>query len=71
MGMLRELVARVWPSASPTHVPAELHRRALQLCRGDANRLERLVALEIERRPGLSRKNAVRRVVESIARDNR
>ena len=53
-----------------------IHRRRaeselLQLCRGDKNVLERLIALEQDRTPGQSRVEAAKAASYAIRRDNR
>lgn len=46
--------------------------KALRLvCRGDESRVTRLIEYEIERSPGISNKQACRRALERLKRDNR
>jgi hypothetical protein len=41
------------------------------ICRGDVERMSRLIEHEKNRRPGLNNQEACRRVIDSFARDNR
>lgn len=46
-------------------------KRLLIACRGDTALLERLVAFEIEKRPGISRREAVRLAFDRLKYDRR
>lgn len=46
-------------------------KKLSKLCFGDAAQVNRLVAQEQKRNPGLSRSEAVRAALESYSRDNR
>ena len=46
-------------------------QRLLKLCRGNRERMERLIDYELERQPGIARETAIARAVLSIRRDNR
>ena len=45
-------------------------RRLRLLCRGDTALAERLIEYEMQRRPGISRREAAGRAVDSHRRDN-
>ena len=49
------------------HAEKELFR----LCRGDREKMNRLITYEQERRQGRSREAAVKAAIESLKRDNR
>ena len=42
----------------------------LHLCLGDREQVKRLIALERSRQPGISRREAIVRAIESLQRDN-
>lgn len=50
---------------------ASAEKKLLVACRGDEEQLERLVAYEISRRPGISRREAVRSAFERLRNDRR
>jgi hypothetical protein len=52
-------------------VPKNELRTLKNICRGDADRMYRLVEYEKNRNPGISNKEAVRRAISSYSRDNR
>jgi hypothetical protein len=45
-------------------------RRLRLLCRGDGALTERLIEHEMQRRPGISRREAAGRAIDSYRRDN-
>ena len=45
--------------------------RLLRICRGDAERADRLIEGELSRAPGISRVEAAARAIEKYRRDNR
>jgi hypothetical protein len=49
--------------------PSAAERRLLQRCAGDQAQMERLIALELERRPGVSRADAADAAVDRWNRD--
>jgi hypothetical protein len=48
---------------------SEVHLR--QICLGNTEQVERLIALELTRHPGISRGEAARRAVQRYRNDNR
>jgi hypothetical protein len=53
---------------SPTSTPEEILLRA---CRGNRESMDRLVAREADRAPGITRAEATRRALDEYRRDNR
>jgi hypothetical protein len=49
----------------------EAEGRLRRVCKGDATQAARLIEHEIQRRPGLSRAEAAKRALDTLARDNR
>jgi len=45
--------------------------RLRQICLGDTNQMEQLIAWELKRAPGITRAEAVNRAVQRFERDNR
>ncbi len=48
---------------------ADAEAELLHLCLGNAEQAERLIALEMKKRPGLQRREAARRAVHGLRRD--
>ena len=48
--------------------PSAAERRLLQRCAGDHAQMERLIGLELERRPGVSRAEASERALDRWSR---
>lgn len=48
---------------------ADAEAELLHLCLGNAEQAERLIALEMKKRPGLERREAARRAVHGLRRD--
>jgi hypothetical protein len=59
----------LWNCRRVRRQAAEIELR--RICLGDRRQVERLLASELARAPGLSRAEAARRVVERYRRDNR
>lgn len=49
--------------------PSAEEKQLLQRCRGDASQLERLINLELSRRPNLSRAQASKSALDRWSRD--
>lgn len=58
-------------SRKPRSDPRASTGKLMRLCRGDADRADRLIALEISRSPGISRSAAASRAVQALQRDGR
>lgn len=54
-----------------SHLPASSEADLLNLCRGDASRMERLIAFERTSNPAMSRSKAIDRAVYRLRRDKR
>ena len=64
------IVIRLWLPGrrrSDGNSPMEV---LLHLCLGDRRQVKRLIALERSRSPGISRREAIDRAIESLRRDN-
>ena len=66
---IRRWWGRLGGAMSADHVPEDEARRTLRLLHGDRAGVERLIAGELTRRPGISRREANRRVQERLLRD--
>jgi hypothetical protein len=63
-------LARVWIKdrrRSDGNSPMEV---LLHMCLGDRRQVKRLIAFERSRSPGISRREAIARAIESLRRDN-
>jgi len=58
-------------SRKPGSDPRASTGKLMRLCRGDAERADRLIALEVRRSPGISRSAAVSRAIQALQRDSR
>ena len=54
-----------------SNAPASSEADLLHLCRGDASRMERLIAFERTSNPAMSRSAAINRAVYRLRRDKR
>lgn len=61
------LVGRRRRRGSDGNSPMEV---LLHMCLGDRRQVKRLIALERSRSPGISRREAIARAIESLRRDN-
>jgi hypothetical protein len=64
------IVTRLWLKErrrSDDNSPMEV---LLRMCLGDRRQVKRLIALERSRSPGISRREAIARAIESLRRDN-
>jgi hypothetical protein len=52
-------------------IPGHDLKTLRNICRGDVEKMKRLIEHEKERRPGLDNREACRRVIDSYSRDNR
>lgn len=52
-------------------IPGRELRALRTICRGDVEKMKRLIEHEKQRRPGLDNLEACRRVIDSYSRDNR
>jgi len=67
------VLAAIWwwlSHRTPTRPPTP-EDALLRACRGDRERVDRLLTLEADREPGITRTEAVRRALETYRRDNR
>lgn len=66
---VREQLAGAWRVLQQRLSPATEERDLLRACRGDDGQAERLVAYELERAPGITRREACERAIQRLYRD--
>lgn len=65
--LLQRQRSRTTPASAE---PASPESTLLRLCRGDASKVERLIALELKAAPSISRSAAIERATYRLRRDN-
>lgn len=65
------LAALLFPRVLRRVRDEDAERRLQRICRGDLAQASRLIEHQMQRRSGMSRGEAARRALDSLARDNR